>query len=195
MTAPHRFGLALLLCAAAAPVFAHPGHATAGGFVSGLFHPLLGIDHLLAMLAVGVWSTLLGRRGMIAVPVAFLAMLAAGAVLAMSGVGLPAVEPAIAASLVAVGAALALRARPPLWVACTLSGAFALFHGHAHGNELPTAANAYTYAIGFVLATALLHLVGVAGGLGARGRAGMLAVRASGAATTAVGLGFIASTM
>jgi urease accessory protein len=110
-------------------------------------------------------------------------------------VWLPAVEPAIAASALALGAALAFKARPPTWIACLLIGMFAVCHGHAHGTELPAASNPYAYVPGFMLASALLHLVGVAAGLAARGRAGMLAVRASGAATAAVGLGFLASTM
>lgn len=196
MTTSHRSGLALLLMAAAAPVFAHAGHASAGGFVSGLFHPLLGIDHLLAMVAVGAWSVVLGGgRGVLLLPAVFVKLLAAGAALAMSAVWLPAVEPAIAASAVALGAALAFRARPQTWIACLLVGMFAVFHGHAHGTELPAASNPYSYVFGFALATAILHLVGVAAGLAARGRAGMLAMRASGAATAAVGLGFLASTM
>lgn len=195
MSSLHRSGLALLLMVAASPAFAHAGHATAGGVVSGLFHPLLGIDHLLAMVALGVWSVVLGGRSVFALPAIFVAMLAAGAALSLVGVGLPAVEPTIAASAVALGAALAFRARPPLWSACLLVGAFAMFHGHAHGTELPDAANPYTYVLGFTLASAILHLIGVAAGLAARGRAGMLAVRTSGAATAAVGLGFIASTM
>jgi urease accessory protein len=196
MNTLRRPGLALLLLAAAAPVFAHSGHSSAGGFVGGLFHPLLGIDHLLAMVAIGAWSVVLrGTRGVFLLPAVFVALLAAGAALAMSGVWLPAVEPAIAASALALGAALAFKARPPTWIACLLIGMFAVFHGHAHGTELPAASNPYAYVPGFMLASALLHLVGVAAGLAARGRAGMLAVRASGAATAAVGLGFLASTM
>lgn len=192
---PNRLAVVLVLCAAATPAFAHPGHAMANGFASGLFHPLLGLDHMLAMLAVGVWSTLLGERGVYLLPAAFVAMLAGGAMFALSGVPLPGVEPTIAASGIALGAALAFKARPPAWAAGVLVGAFALFHGHAHGHELPVAASPLGYVAGFMLTTVVLHLIGVVIGLAARRPRGMLAVRAGGGTIGALSLGLFAATM
>jgi urease accessory protein len=192
MNTLRRPGLALLLLAAAAPVFAHSGHSSAGGFVGGLFHPLLGIDHLLAMVAIGAWSVVLrGTHGVFLLPAVFVALLAAGAALAMSGVWLPAVEPAIAASALALGAALAFKARPPTWIACLLIGMFAVFHGHAHGTELPEAASPLAYGVGFVVATGLLHVSGIALGLLARWPAGLRAVRVGGGLIACVGLFFL----
>lgn len=180
---------ALLL--AAAPVSAHTGPGLAGGFVSGFAHPVLGWDHVVAMVAVGLWGAFLGAPAMWILPVVFPLVMAFGGALGVLGVGLPAVEIGIAGSAVVLGLLVALAARPPLWLAAAIVGAFAVFHGHAHGSELPVAADPLAYAAGFVIATGLLHLCGVGFGLLARWPAGRYAVRAGGGAISLVGLAFL----
>jgi urease accessory protein len=133
-----------------------------GGILTGFAHPFLGLDHVLAMLAVGLWAAQTGGRALWAVPLTFMATLAGGALLASAGVALPAVEAGIAASVLAFGLLVALAVRLPLAAGMLLTGAFALFHGHAHGTELPAMASPLAYAGGFVVATGLLHLTGVA---------------------------------
>jgi urease accessory protein len=152
-----------------APAFAHENGADAHGLVHGLLHPLGGIDHVLAMVAVGVFAALLGGRAVWRVPAAFLGMMALGGVLGAFAVPLPMVETGIALSLVALGAALALRLRMATALAMGLAGFFAVFHGHAHGAEMPELASGLAYGAGFVLSTAGLHAAGL--GLGSlRGR-------------------------
>ncbi|HEX7272878.1 MAG TPA: HupE/UreJ family protein [Casimicrobiaceae bacterium] len=133
-----------------------------GGVLAGFTHPFLGLDHVLAMLAVGLWAAQMGGRALWAVPLTFIATLAGGAWLGNAGVTLPAVEAGIAASVLVFGLLVALAVRFPLAVGMLLTGAFALFHGHAHGTELPAMASPLAYAGGFVVATGLLHLTGVA---------------------------------
>lgn len=154
-----------LLLLAASPVYAHPlpGDAV-GGFAGGLLHPLLGIDHLLAMVAVGVWAAQLGGAALWKVPLAFVCTLLIGAGVGLSGIGLPMIEPMVAASVVVLGLVISLRARMLPWLASLLVAAFALFHGHAHMSELPVGASALTYVIGFALTTALLHGAGIVAG-------------------------------
>ena len=151
-------GAALLLAAAAAQ--AHEGEGLAGGFLSGFMHPLAGPDHLVAMVAVGLWGAFLGMPALWLLPVVFPLVMALGGVLGVLGVPLPGVEVGIALSAVALGAAVAFALKPPWWVAALLVAAFAVFHGHAHGTELPQAANAVAYSLGFVIATGLLHQIG-----------------------------------
>ena len=170
---------------------AHPGHEVAGGLISGFGHPLFGPDHVVAMVAVGLWSACLGRPAIWLLPVVFPIVMAFGGLLGGLGVPLPAVETGIAASALALGAAVALALRPPLWVSAVLVGAFAIFHGHAHGTELPQAANPFAYGVGFVVATGLLHLSGIALGLLARWPAGLRTVRVGGGAIACVGLYFL----
>ncbi|WEX76548.1 HupE/UreJ family protein [Sinorhizobium numidicum] len=148
----------------AAPAFAHLNPSEHGSLMAGLSHPLLGADHVLAMVAVGLWAVQIGRRALWAVPVAFVAAMALGFTLSVAGVALPFVEPAILASVVALGLVVAMAVRLSPASAAAVVGLFALFHGHAHGGELG-AAGAWTFAIGFTIATALLHAAGV--GLGA----------------------------
>lgn len=160
-----------LLLAAALPLapgaaLAHPGHHEAAGWAAGLHHPIGGLDHLLAMVAVGIIAGLLGGRALWMLPATFLAMMTAGAVLAAAGIVLPFVEPAIAASLVAF-ALLAVGARlVPLTALAGLVGAFAVFHGAAHGAEMPETASGLAYGAGFLAGTALLHAAGLLAGLG-----------------------------
>jgi urease accessory protein len=181
--------LALMLLAQ--PALAHTEAGIAGGLLSGFLHPILGPDHVIAMVAVGLWGAFLGAPAIWLLPIVFPLVMALGGVLGVLGVPLPAVEVGIALSAVALGAMVAFAARPPLWVAAVLVGAFAIFHGHAHGAELPAAANPLAYGIGFVAATGLLHLTGIAFGLLVRWPLGERAVRAGGGLIACAGLYFL----
>ncbi|AWK85669.1 HupE/UreJ family protein [Azospirillum thermophilum] len=149
----------------ALPAAAHTGHAGDAMFLQGFLHPLGGIDHLMAMVAVGIWAAQNGGRAIWLLPAAFVGMLAGGAVLGMAGVELPAVEAGIAASVAVLGLLVVLKKRIPVLAGMVLVGAFAVLHGHAHGAEMPEAAQPLLYALGFVLSTVLLHGVGIAIGL------------------------------
>lgn len=143
------------------------------------------------MVAVGLWGAFLGAPAMWVLPVVFPLVMALGGALGVLGVPLPGVETGIALSSVILGIMVAFAVRPPLWVAALIVGTFAIFHGHAHGAEMPKAANAATYAIGFVMATGLLHLCGIAFGLLVRWPWGRILVRVGGVAITLVGFGFL----
>jgi urease accessory protein len=173
------------------PALAHEGGTAVGGFLSGLTHPIFGWDHVVAMVAVGLWGAFLGAPAIWLLPVVFPLVMAFGGALGIMGVPVPGIETGIAASAVVLGLLVAFQARPPLWLAAVVVGVFAIFHGHAHGTELPQAANALTYAIGFVIATGLLHLTGIAFGLLVRWPAGKLAVRAGGGVIALVGVAFL----
>jgi urease accessory protein len=147
------------------PALAHTTPGQAQGFVTGFLHPLSGLDHVLAMVAVGIWGAQLKRPAIWILPVAFPLVMSFGGLLGIRGVPLPGVEIGVAASAVVLGIVIAVELRPPLWVAAMIVSAFAIFHGHAHGTELPKAAAPLTYALGFVLATGLLHLSGILIGL------------------------------
>ena len=170
---------------------AHQAVGLAGGFVSGFMHPILGWDHVVAMVAVGLWGAFLGSPAIWILPVVFPLVMALGGALGVIGVPIPAVETGIAASAVVLGAMVAFAARPPIWVAALIVGAFAIFHGHAHGTELPNATNPIVYSLGFVIATGMLHLCGIAFGLLVRWPAGKVAVQAGGAAIALAGVGFL----
>lgn len=170
---------------------AHSAAGTVGGFLSGFGHPLGGLDHIVAMVAVGLWGAFLGGRAMWTLPVVFPVVMAFGGALGVVGVALPGVETGIALSGIVLGIMVSLAAKPPLWVAAVIVGIFAIFHGHAHGAELPEAANALTFAIGFVISTGLLHLSGIAFGLLVRWPWGRVAVRVGGVAIALVGFGFL----
>ena len=185
-------GAALALASATAPALAHTGHGDVSGFVAGFLHPVGGLDHVLAMVAVGLFAAHLGRRALWAVPAAFVALMAVGAALGMNGVGVPHVETGIALSVIVLGAMLALGLTLPVGVAMGLVGFFAIFHGHAHGAELPAGASGAAYAAGFLLATAALHGAGVGVGIAAGRLASMRAVRFGGAAMAAAGVGLLA---
>jgi len=147
------------------PAFAHLDPVEHGSLLAGFSHPLFGADHVLAMVGVGLWASLLGVRALWAVPAAFVATMMVGFAAAMANVGLPFVEPVIAASVVVLGLLALAAVQAPIPVAMTMVGFFALFHGYAHGGELGEA-GASSFMIGFALATALLHAVGLAIGLG-----------------------------
>lgn len=180
------------LLSSASPALAHEGEGAAGGFISGFLHPILGWDHVAAMVAVGLWGAFLGAPALWLLPVAFPLVMAFGAALGILGVPLPAVEAGIAGSAVILGLMVAVAARPPLWIAGALVGVFAVFHGHAHGTELPGSADPLTYAVGFVIATGLLHLAGISFGLLGQWRWGRAAVRTAGGAITVAGVAFLA---
>lgn len=181
----------ILLLALAAPALAHEGEGVVGGLRSGFLHPVLGLDHLVAIVGVGLWGAFLGAPAIWLLPIVFPVVMALGGALGIAGLPLLAVESGIAFSAIAIGVCVALALRPPLWVAAFVVGLFAVFHGHAHGTELPTAASPLTYAMGFVLATGLLHLCGIGLGLLSRIPAGQYVVRSGGAVIAAVGLAFL----
>lgn len=176
-----------LAAGAAAPAFAHESTGGANGFLAGLLHPVSGLDHLLAMVSVGIWGAFLGRPLIWQLPVAFPLVMVLGGVLGIVGVSLPAVELGIALSVIVLGLAIALRWNAPMGVAVAIIAVFAVFHGHAHGAELPHAAAPHWYAAGFVLVTGLLHLAGIAVGLLTRLRGGALALRVCGVAIALTG--------
>lgn len=172
---------------------AHSLGVAAAGFSAGLAHPLVGLDHLLAMIAVGLWAVQIAERteraaALWLVPGAFVAMMAAGGVVAMAGVPMAQVELGILGSLVVLGLLIALAPHWPVWAGVAMAGAVALFHGHAHGAEAPQAASETLYAAGFIVTTIFLHGVGISLGLVLRdGRTG-LAARSGGAGIAAAGL-------
>ena len=165
--------------------------AAAGGLLSGLLHPVSGLDHVVAMVAVGLWGAQLGKPAIWLLPVAFPVVMALGGFLGLAGVGLPGIEVGIALSAVALGACVAAAWRAPLWLALLLVGVFAIFHGHAHGTELPEDASAVGYSAGFVVATGCLHGVGIALGELKRLRTGMALVRVLGVAVVGAGCWFL----
>lgn len=180
--------LTAVLGAAPGLALAHEGgDGLAGGFMAGVMHPVGGLDHLLAMVAVGIWGAFLGAPLVWVLPVAFPLMMVVGGVLGIVGLPLPYVETGIALSVLALGGAIALAWRAPIGLALALVGAFAVFHGHAHGTELPAAANAAAYSAGFVIATGLLHVAGIGLGRLAGSDRGATALRALGGAIAATG--------
>ena len=184
-------GLALAATALILPgaALAHPGHIEASGFTHGFAHPIGGLDHVLAMVAVGLFAAGLGGRALWAVPLTFVAVMALGGALGVQGVALPFVETGIALSVVVLGTLIALRVQWPVAAAMALVGLFAIFHGHAHGAEMPLDASGAAYAAGFMIATALLHMVGIAIGLAAGSRQGV--ARLGGAAVAAAGVALL----
>ena len=181
----------LLLSFAAWRADAHIEAGQAGGFLSGLRHPVSGLDHVLAMVSVGLWGAQLGPPAIWILPVTFPMVMAFGGFLGLVGVPLPGVEIGIALSAVLLGFMVAREARPPLGVAAALVGIFAVFHGHAHGTELPAGQSGILYSIGFVMATGCLHAMGIAIGLVHRWPAGRVALRAAGVLVTIAGFGFL----
>ena len=182
---------ALVLCVFATSVAAHTGEGINSGFASGFWHPILGWDHVVAMVAVGLWGAFLGQPALWILPVVFPLVMAIGGAMGVIGVPLPAVETGIALSGVVLGLLIAFAVRAPLWVAAVIVGVFAIFHGHAHGTELPEAFSAYGYAVGFVVGTGLLHLVGIGFGFLTTSNAGAAAVRGVGGVIALVGAAFL----
>lgn len=190
--------VAAVLLSLSGTALAHTGHGDTSGFAHGFSHPLGGIDHMLAMLGVGLYAALLGGQPLWLVPATFVAAMAFGGVVGAAGYALPYVEIAIALSVIVLGSAVALRLSLPTLGAMALVGLFAIFHGYAHGTEMPPDASGYTYAAGFMLATALLHLAGIAVGVLAASfadRGGWRAVQAAGGAMTVVGMAILAKVL
>src|SRR5215470_9188099 len=170
---------------------AHSESGTAIDFAGGFTHPIFGPDHVVAMVAVGLWGTFLGMPAIWILPVVFPLVMAVAGALGVIGVPLPGVEIGIALSAIALGTMVALAAKPPLWIAAVLVGAFAIFHGHAHGAELPVGADPIAYSMGFVVATGMLHVSGIAFGGLSHWPAGRVAVRAAGAVIALIGVAFL----
>ena len=179
------------------PAYAHLDPGSHGSFAAGFSHPVFGLDHVLAMIAVGLWAALLGGKAIWGLPTAFVGSMVAGFALALTGLHLPFVEPVILISVVALGALVAVAARFPVLPSAAIVGLFGLFHGHAHGGEIGSAGE-LGYAAGFMLATALLHAAGVLIGYGAKvglgpeTRRGELATRFLGGVTALCGLALMA---
>jgi urease accessory protein len=191
---PNLTRLQLALCCVLMPALAAAhvsgtdwGHA---GFLAGLLHPVGGIDHVAAMVAVGMWGAQLGMPALWVLPVAFPLIMALGGAAGAMGLPLPGVETGIASSGLLLGLAVLFNVRVPLWAALIPVSVFAVYHGHAHGTEMPAYSAPVLYATGFVLATGLLHLCGIAIGLLWRWPAGQWVVRASGGLIAGVG-GFL----
>jgi urease accessory protein len=183
------FALALFLTPAMA--FAHAGHDHSG-LLAGVAHPVTGLDHLLAMLAVGLWAAQQRGSARWAVPLAFVGSMLFGGLLGFSGLQMPLMETGIAGSVLAIGLLVAVAVRPPLWIALGLTGLFALAHGVAHGLELPELASPWGYAAGFIAATAALHAAGY-GLVRALPRAAAPLVRIAGGASAGAGVWLLVS--
>lgn len=185
------FLLLALALLGAAPAFAHTGEGLVGGFMSGFLHPVLGWDHVVAMVAVGLWGAFLRAPAIYILPIVFPVIMAFGGAAGVVGAPLPFVEAGIALSSIVLGLLIAFAVRAPLWLAAIIVGFFAVFHGHAHGTELPQASNAMSFAIGFVLATGLLHLLGIGLGVLIGRPGGKVAIQIAGGLIALGGLGFL----
>jgi urease accessory protein len=178
----------LMLVGMSPAAFAHPGHLFGNGFSSGLIHPFTGLDHLLAMTAVGLWAAQRGGRYLMVIPASFVAMMILGGVVGSSGLALPLVEPGILGSLVVFGLLIALNARLPLTAGMAIIGGFALFHGYAHAVEMPAHANLAVFGSGMLMGTIMLHLLGI--GLGRIGKTQIheMSLRIAGGSIAAAGV-------
>jgi urease accessory protein len=170
---------------------AHVQQGQEAGFLSGLGHPVSGLDHVLAMIAVGLWGAQLGAPALWLLPVAFPMVMALGGVAGLLGLALPGIEAGIAASAVLLGLAVMSELRPPLAAAVILVAVFGVFHGHAHGTELPAGQSPLLYSMGFVIATGCLHGVGIAVGAVHRWSWGQALLRAAGAGVALAGVVFM----
>eukprot|EP01035_Chromulina_nebulosa_P037207 gene37207-50203_t len=187
--------LAALLAFAPTAAFAHPGHGEAIGFAAGFLHPMSGLDHVLCMVAVGIFAVVLGGRALVLVPLSFVGMMVVGFLLGANGLDLPFVELAIALSSIVVGAVAASGKSMPVAAAMSLVGAFAVFHGLAHGAEMPTNTSGLEFAAGFMTATALLHAAGIVAAVVVAklaGKHGQSAARVAGGAFALGGIGILA---
>lgn len=183
--------LVLFLAALPEAAAAHSAKSLSLGFTGGFLHPLSGPDHLLAMISVGLWGAFLGRPLIYLLPVVFPTVMAFGGVLGMAQVPFPRVEIGIAISVIVLGAAILLRWRAPVWLAAMIVGIFGLFHGYAHGLELPSMANPVSFSLGFVLATGMLHVLGIFIGLLRDRPGGEAWLRGMGAGIAAAGGWFL----
>ena len=183
--------LALILLICAMPAVAHPQKGEAVGFLTGFEHPISGWDHILAMVAVGLWGAQLGAPAIWLLPVAFPMVMAVGGMLGLMGIPVPGVEYGIAVSAILLGAVVMFEIKPRLGIAAALVGFFAIFHGHAHGTELPPGQSALLYSLGFVIATGTLHAIGIGIGTVHKWDWGKKALRLAGALVTVGGAFFL----
>jgi urease accessory protein len=181
----------LVLAAITTPAFAHSENGVAIDFWGGFTHPIFGPDHVIAMVAVGLWGAFLGAPAIWLLPVVFPLVMAVGGAFGVVGVPVPGVETGIAISAIMLGGMVAFAAKPPLWIAAVLVGAFAIFHGHAHGAELPIGADAVAFSMGFVIATGMLHLAGIAFGGLSYWPSGRVVVRAAGGVISLLGFAYL----
>ena len=179
----------------ASPAVAHSGTGLPGGVAAGFMHPLTGPDHMLAMVSVGLWGAILGRPLLVLLPVIFPAVMAIGGAMGVAGVPLPPVEIGIAVSVLVLGGLIFGAVRPPVWLACAVVAGFAIFHGYAHGLELPSAADPIGYSIGFVMATGMIHVVGIGIGTVNNHPRGAVILRGAGVFVAACGLWFLGQTL
>ena len=186
-----RYMIGALVAALAPPASAHIQPGEAGGFLTGFLHPISGLDHVLAMVAVGLWGAQLGAPAIWLLPVTFPIVMAFGGFLGLVGIPLPGVEIGIAASALLLGVAVMTERKPPLYAAAALVAFFAIFHGHAHGTELPPGQSGLLYSLGFVVATGCLHAIGIAIGSTHRWRAGQVALRLAGGCVGLAGVLFL----
>lgn len=175
--------------------WAHVGSGEAGGFLTGLQHPVSGLDHVVAMIAVGLWGAQLGNPALWVLPVLFPMMMAGGGMLGLMGIPLPGVEIGIAISAIVLGTMVFAEARLKIQLAMVIVAFFAIFHGHAHGTELPAGQSGLLYSMGFVASTGCLHGVGITIGLIHRWQAGRLALRGAGSLVCAAGIYFLVRTL
>ena len=181
----------LVLAAATTSALAHSENGVAIDFWGGFTHPIFGPDHVIAMVAVGLWGAFLGQPAIWLLPVVFPLVMAFGGALGVAGMPLPGVETGIAISAIILGGMVAFAANPPLWIAAVLVGAFAIFDGHAHGAELPIGADAVAFSMGFVVATGTLHLGGITFGGLSHWPAGSIAVRVAGGVISLLGFAYL----
>jgi len=190
---PSRLTTLWVVIALSAPALAHPQSGVGLGFKSGFLHPLSGLDHILAMVSVGIWGSQLGKPAIWLLPVTFPMVMAFGGVLGVRGVPIPAVEIGVAVSALVLGLLIALSVRPPLWTAAVVVGLFAIFHGYAHGKELPHAAQPLAFGMAFVLATGMLHVFGISLGTLHQWPSGARVLRLLGAGVACVSVFLVAT--
>ena len=183
----------LSLLAVSPAAFAHPGHLAGSGFTTGLLHPFTGLDHLLAMIAVGLWAAQRGGRYLYIVPASFVTMMAVGALAGAAGFSLPLVEPGILGSLIVFGLLIALDARLPLAAGMVVIGSFALFHGYAHAMEMPSQAHLAVFGSGMLLSSIALHLVGIGAGRFSKAKIHQVVLRATGGLIVLAGMAMLAT--
>jgi urease accessory protein len=180
--------LLLALLFSSTNIFAHPLPGSESGFLNGFFHPISGLDHILAMLAVGIWAVQMGGKAKWIIPITFVGIMSVGGILGMNSINLPFAEVGILVSVIVLGVLILAGVRLPVLVSSVLVGVFALCHGHAHGAELPAAASGVTYATGFALTTIVLHLSGIGFGAAVNKVANEKIVKFSGALIALMGL-------
>ncbi len=186
-----RFLISAVILFWASSACAHVEQGQAAGFWTGLQHPWSGLDHILAMIAVGLWGAQLGNPALWVLPVTFPMVMAFGAMMGLLGIPVPGIEVGIAVSAILLGIMVLAEVRPDLTIAAVLVGFFAIFHGHAHGTELPPGQSGLLYSMGFVIATGVLHGVGISIGLIHRWPAGRIALRAAGGFIAVMGVIFL----